>query len=102
MSGYPGYGSTVREYRDDPNFQEYRDQPQGFGSSGKESVNAVTPGIFSMFFCLLLIFFKINFFEKFIQKYDQSVKQFGSRSGPTFCRTWSGFKLFAKVISRLH
>lgn len=29
MSGYPGYGSTVREYRDDPNYQEYRDQPQG-------------------------------------------------------------------------
>ena len=25
-------------------------------------------------------------FEKFFQEYDQSVKQFGSRSGPTFCR----------------
>ena len=28
------------------------------------------------------------------------VKKFGSRSGPTFCRSWSGSKLFAKVISR--
>ena len=28
-------------------------------------------------------FFKINFFEKFFQEYHQSVKQFGSRSGPT-------------------
>ena len=36
----------------------------------------------------------------------KSVKQIGSRSidrpGPTFCRAWSGFKLFAKVISRRH
>ena len=28
------------------------------------------------------------------------VQQFGSRSGPRFCQTWSGSKLFAKVISR--
>ena len=37
-------------------------------------------------FCCLLIFFKINFFEKFFQEYHQSVKQLGSRSGPTICR----------------
>ena len=30
--------------------------------------------------------FKINFFEKFFQEYHQNVKQFGSRSGPTFRR----------------
>ena len=30
-------------------------------------------------------FFQMNFFEKFFQEYHQSVKQFGSRSGPTFC-----------------
>ena len=41
-------------------------------------------GKFFMLFCCLLIFFKINFFEEFFQKYHQSVKQFGSRSGPTF------------------
>ena len=31
-------------------------------------------------------FFKINFFEKFFHEYHQSVKLFGSRSCPTFCR----------------
>ena len=36
----------------------------------------------------------------FFQKHYQSVKQFGSRSWPTFCRSWSGSKLFAKVISK--
>ena len=35
-----------------------------------------------------------------ISHYHQGVKQFGSRSGRTFCRAWSGFKLFAKIISR--
>ena len=39
-----------------------------------------------LFICCLLIFFKINFLEKFCQKYHDSVKQFGSRSGTTFCR----------------
>ena len=29
-------------------------------------------------------FFKINFWGNFFQEYHQSVKQFGSRSGPTF------------------
>ena len=33
------------------------------------------PGKFFMLFCRLLIFFKINFFEKFFQQYHQSVKQ---------------------------
>ena len=45
-------------------------------------------------------FFKIIFFKKFFQKHYQSVKQFGFRSGPTFCRSWFESKLFAKVISR--
>ena len=40
-------------------------------------------------------FFKINFFENLFQKCHQSVKQFGSRSGPTFCRAWSWSKPFA-------
>ena len=31
-------------------------------------------------------FFKIHFFEKFFQECHLSVKQFGSRSGWTFCR----------------
>ena len=38
------------------------------------------------------------FFSKEIfLNYRQSVKQFGSRSGLTFCRARSGYKLFAKV-----
>ena len=36
--------------------------------------------------CRLLMFFKMNIFEKLIREYHQSVKQFGSRSSPTFCR----------------
>ena len=40
-----------------------------------------------------LIFFNINFFQKSFQEYHQSVEQYGSRSGPTFCRALSGSKL---------
>ena len=31
-------------------------------------------------------FFNINFFENVFKEYHPSVKQFGFRSGPTFCR----------------
>ena len=34
------------------------------------------------------IFFKINFFEKFFQKYHPSVKQIGSRSGVLLGLIW--------------
>ena len=44
-------------------------------------------GNFSCFCCRLLAFFKINFFKKFFYKHYQSVKRFGSRSGPTMCRS---------------
>ena len=64
-------------------------------------VNFASSEIFHEF-CLLLIFVQNNFFEKFFQKNHQSVKQFGSRSGQAFCQAWSGFKLFAKFISRRH
>ena len=48
-------------------------------------------------------FFKIYFFEKFFHEHHQCVKQFGSRSGPTFCRPNLGpSKRFAKIISRQH
>ena len=58
-------------------------------------------GNFACFFFLSSVdFFKINFFKIIFQEYHQSVKQFRSRSGPTFRRAWSGSKLFAKVISR--
>ena len=58
-------------------------------------------GNFACFFFFSSVdFFKINFFKIIFQEYHQSVKQFRSRSGPTFRRAWSGSKLFAKVISR--
>ena len=57
-------------------------------------------GNFSRFYCRLLSFFKINFFKKFFQKHYQSVKLYGSRSGPIFCPSWFGSKLFANVINR--
>ena len=56
--------------------------------------------IFMKFMSSADFFLKINFFEKFFQEYHQGVKQFVFRSGPTFCRAWSGSKGFAKVISR--
>ena len=31
------------------------------------------------------------------KEHYQSNKQFGSRSGQTFCQFWSGSKLFAKI-----
>ena len=54
-----------------------------------------------MLFCRLWIFFffKLNFQKKSFRN-TLSVKQFGTRSGPTKCRAWSGSKLFAKDISR--
>ena len=37
--------------------------------------------------------------NQLFQKFFQSVKWFGSRSGPTLCLSRSGSKLFLKVIS---
>ena len=54
-------------------------------------------GNFPCLCCSLLTFF----LKKFFQEHYQSIKQFGSRSGPAFCRSWSGPKMFAQeVISR--
>ena len=51
--------------------------------------------------CMLgnFLFFKISVFENLVQKSHTSVKQFVSRSGPTFCRPRSVSNLFANVIS---
>ena len=65
-------------------------------------VIAIHLEMFYAFFGVGWFFFKINFFKKLFQEYHFSVKQIGSRSGLTFCRAWSGSKLFAKVISRWH
>ena len=47
--------------------------------------------------------FHNQLFRKFFfQEYNQSVKQFVSRSGPTFSWAWFGSKLFSKVIRKGH
>ena len=48
-----------------------------------ENTNTEVYWVICMHFCHLLIFFKINFFEKFFQEYHQSVRQYGSRSDRT-------------------
>ena len=50
-----------------------------------------------MLFLSSVIFFKINFCEKFFQEYHQSAKQFGPRSGPSF----DGPGLGANCLQRL-
>ena len=45
-------------------------------------------------------FSKIDFLQIIFQKHYQSAKRFGNKSVPMFCRSWSGSKLFAKLISR--
>ena len=49
----------------------------------------------TLYYCTIFYSLDAGFFQ-----YHPDVKQFGSRSGPTFCWAWSGSKLFAKVISR--
>ena len=48
----------------------------------------------------LQTFFQNIFLQKFFQEHYQNDKQFGPRSRLKFCRSWSGSKLFTKVISR--
>ena len=64
-------------------------------------------GNFSCFCCHLLTFFKTNFIKKNLSGtlsecqtvWIQIRTYVGSRSGPMLCLSWSGSKLFAKVIS---
>ena len=71
------------------------------GSSLLDYANTlVMLGNFSYLCGRLLTFSKIDFFKKFFQKHHQRITPFGSRSGPTFYLSWSGFKLFAKVSRR--
>ena len=52
----------------------------------KKVYQLVAHWVIFLAFCHLLIFFKINFFEKVFQEYHLSVKQIGFRSGPIFYR----------------
>ena len=56
-------------------------------------------GQFFMFF-VICCFFHNKLFKKKYFRNTISVKQFGSRSGPTFCWSWSGSKMVVKFISR--
>ena len=51
----------------------------------------------STFVVICWLFSRLIVFKKPFRKIYQSFKLFGSRSGPTFCRSWSGSKLFAKL-----
>ena len=62
----------------------------------QEQLTLCMLSIFSCCFGCLLIFFEINV-QKIIP-WILSVKQFGLRSGPTFCWAWFGSELFSKVI----
>ena len=58
-------------------------------------------GQFYMNLCRLQIVFKISFvFKIFFQKHSQCAKRSGTRSGKAFCHSWTGSKLFTKIISR--
>ena len=53
-----------------------------------------------MLFCRQLFLFKINVFEKFVQEYHQSVKLFGSRSGPInpVCKGYQQMTIVGKEL----
>ena len=68
--------------------------------AGRECLTLCMLGNFSCFVVVCRLFFKINFFKKFFQEHYQIVNGFGSRSGSTFCRSWSGYIMFAKVFIR--
>ena len=55
-----------------------------------------------MIFCCLLIFFpKITFFEKLFRESLQNVKQFGSRSGPTFCWSRMSVLIWVQTVCKI-
>ena len=77
----------------------------GFDSLSPEIKESNSPltlcmqGNFSPF-CTVIVcwrFSKLAFSKNFFQEYNKSAKHFGSRS---VCWSWSGSKLFAKVLSR--
>ena len=62
--------------------------------------NSLHAGVFFPIFASLLIVFDINFFQKIFEGDYQSVKRFGSRSGPILYLALFVAKMFARVISR--
>ena len=59
----------------------------------------VFPGEFFMILLSSADFFQNQLFRKILLGiWSECQNSFGSRSGPTICLAWSGFKLFAKFI----
>ena len=99
---FPG-GKELSQTLDSEHLEYILASTQDFGTNctcAKPPLIFCMLGNYSCFCCRLLTFFKMNFFKKIFQEHYQSVKQFGSRSGPMFCQSWSGSKLFAKVMIR--
>ena len=89
---FPG-GKELSQTLDSEHLEYILASTQDFGTNctcAKPPLIFCMLGNCSCFCCRLLTFFKMNFFKKFFQELYQSVKQFGSRSGPMFCRSWSG------------
>ena len=57
-------------------------------------------GNFSRFCCPMLTFFKINFFTILFHEHNHESNCLDTGQVSTFCRSWSGSKLFAIVIGR--
>ena len=55
---------------------------------------------FACFFFVCRFLFQDELFKTFFQEYHQSVRQFGSISGWTFCQAFSVSKLFASFFWR--
>ena len=66
----------------------------------REMLTLCMMGNFPYYFCCQLICLKITILKKIFREYHPSVKQFGSRSGQTFCLSRPGSKMFAKDIGR--
>ena len=99
---FPG-GKELSQTLDSEHLEYILASTQDFGTNctcAKPPLIFCMLGNCSCFCCRLLTFFKMNFFKKFFQEHYQSVKQFGSRSGPMFCLSRSGSKLLAKVMTR--
>ena len=56
---------------------------------------------YEIYLKLCCFFSKSTFFDNVVQECHQRVKEFGSRTGPTECRAWSGSKLFNEKLQQM-
>ena len=62
--------------------------------------NSLHAGYFFMLLLSSADFFQTILFKILFQEHYRNVKWFGFRSEPTFCLSWSWYKLFESVICR--